>query len=210
MPFPPKEMGGTEIAAFSLPKCSASFILIVAIPPTARTAYTASTMTAVILMTNCTRSVHSTAHMPAATEYAIVMTKQIPTAMTSPDTVIPPICTGEGPTRSWNLDHRATQPRMIRLIGIARYSAKNAESRRRLAAVTHSANSTSVTTFARRRDGQSRTPEYPAHQHVPPEPVARDAVRRHKSRHDQCGVSAAKVVATIEALASHQAPPAQR
>ncbi len=63
-------------------------------PPTALTAYTASTMTAVILMTNCTRSVHSTAHMPAATEYAIVMTKQIPTAMTSPDTVSPPICTG--------------------------------------------------------------------------------------------------------------------
>ena len=37
-------------------------------------------MTAVILMTNCTRSVHNTAHMPAATEYATVMTKQMPTA----------------------------------------------------------------------------------------------------------------------------------
>ena len=37
-------------------------------PPTARTAYTARMITALILITNCTRSVHSTAHIPAPVE----------------------------------------------------------------------------------------------------------------------------------------------
>ena len=44
----------------------------------------ARTITALILMTNWIRSVQSTAHIPAATEYATVMTKQMPTATTSP------------------------------------------------------------------------------------------------------------------------------
>ena len=82
----------------------------------------ASTITAVILITNCTRSVHSTAHMPAATEYAIVITKQMKTATTSPDTVIPRICTGCSPSEIVRIliIARVTQPRMMRLIGIAR------------------------------------------------------------------------------------------
>ena len=59
--------GSTERAAVSLPKWTMSFDFITSMPPTARTAYTASTITAPILTTNWTRSVHSTAHIPAAT-----------------------------------------------------------------------------------------------------------------------------------------------
>ncbi len=92
------------------------------IPPTASTAYTARMMTAVILMTNCTRSVHSTAHMPAATEYATVATKQSPTASTSPEIVMPATLTGCRPSEIVRIliIARVTQPRMMRLIGIAR------------------------------------------------------------------------------------------
>ena len=66
-PSGPTLTGSTESAAVSLPKCSASFSFITSMPPTARTANTARMITAVILITNCTRSVQSTAHIPAAT-----------------------------------------------------------------------------------------------------------------------------------------------
>ena len=79
-------------------------------------------ITAVILMMNCTRSVQSTAHMPAATAYATVMRKQIPTATTSPLTVMPAIETSRRPREMVRIliIARVTQPRMIRLMGMAR------------------------------------------------------------------------------------------
>ena len=80
-------------------------------PPTASTEYTASTMTAVIARPNWRKSVHSTAQSPAATEYATVITKQMPTATY-----------GDTPSEIDRILIIAafTQPRMIRLIGIAR------------------------------------------------------------------------------------------
>jgi hypothetical protein len=129
-PPPLNDTGSTESAAVSLPKWAANLVFIAVMPPTALTAKTASTITAVILITNCTRSVHSTAHMPAATEYAIVMTKQIPTAMTSPEIVMPPTCTSRRPRDIVRIliIARVTHPRMIRLIGMARYNARNTRS----------------------------------------------------------------------------------
>ena len=60
--------------------------------------------------------------MPAPVEYATVMMKQMPTAITSPDTVVPRTFTGCNPSEIVRILIIAlvTQPRMIRLIGIAR------------------------------------------------------------------------------------------
>ncbi len=111
MPSGPIRTGSTDSAAVSLPKCAATPSLSAAIPPTASTEYTASTMTAVIMMMNWKKSVHSTAHSPAATAYMTVMTKQIPTATSgSTFSAIDRIV----------IIAFVTQPRMIRLIGIAR------------------------------------------------------------------------------------------
>ena len=65
--------------------------------------------------------------MPAATEYVTVIRKQIPTAMTSPLTVMPAIVTSLRPSAMVRIliIARVTQPRMIRLIGMARYTARN-------------------------------------------------------------------------------------
>src|ERR1043165_6081200 len=163
-------------------------------------------MTAVILMTNCTRSVQSTAHMPAATEYIIVTKKQMPTAITSPETVMPAICTSRSPSEIVRIliIARVTQPRMIRLIGIARYSARNARSAAaRVPLYRTSANSTSVITLARRHSrAKKNTVSMPLisifhHSQFPATPCD------ETSPVTTSGVSAANVVATIDAPASH-------
>src|SRR6185437_5714561 len=98
IPCPVNLTGSTESAAVELPKCAATPALSLAMPPTARTAYTARITTADILITNCTRSVHSTAHIPAATEYDSVTRKQMPTATTWPEIVRPATSTSRRPS----------------------------------------------------------------------------------------------------------------
>ena len=111
IPDGPNETGSTESAARSLPNFTASPALSASMPPTASTAYTARMITADILITNCTRSVQSTAHIPAADEYATVITKQKATA-----------AIGEMPSVIVRIliIARVTQPRMMRLMGMAR------------------------------------------------------------------------------------------
>src|ERR1051325_7403642 len=195
MPPPENEIGKTDSAAVSLPKCAASFVLSASMPPTARTENTARTITAVILITNCTRSVHKTAHMPAATEYATVMTKQMPTAAYgfTPSEIVRILIIA-----------RVTQPRMIRLTPTPRYSARNP--RRNDAgrpAYRISANSMSVITLARRQSrAKKNTVSIPLiakhhHSQLPATPFAATMPVTTS------GVSAAKVVATIDAPASH-------
>jgi len=153
-------------------------------------------MTAVIIRMNWKKSVHSTAHMPAALAYAVVKTKQM----------MAPIH-GEMPSEMVRIFTMAivTQPMMMRLIGMARYSARKP---RRTAARSppyrSSANCTSVITPARRhRRAKKKTVRMPLitifhHSQFPATP------RLATSPVTASGVSAAKVVATIATPASHQ------
>ncbi len=147
-------------------------------PPTFRTANQARRMTAVILMTSCTRSVQRTAHMPAAAEYPTVMTKQSPTAQS-----------GRMPSAIWRIFTIAsvTQPRMMRLIGQCEVErAEAAQERGRPPAVAdlgelHVGHHLRPPPEPRVEEDRQRA----AHDEVPPDPVAGDAVRGDEAGHDE-------------------------
>src|SRR6185503_3029559 len=136
----------------------------------------------------------------------IVMMKQMPTAMTSPEMVTPPAVTGCRPSEIVRIliIARVTQPRMIRLIGMARYRARKTRSvAAGLPLYRTSANSTSVITFAlRHKRAKKNTVSMPLismfhHSQFPATPCAETRPVTTS------GVSAANVVATMDAPASH-------
>ena len=96
-----------------------SFVFIASMPPTARTANTARMITMLILTTNWKTSVTSTPHSPDSVEIADVR-KIIPSTITSASNFpIPKIS-----CRIFTMA-RLTQPRMMQLIRMPRYSARN-------------------------------------------------------------------------------------
>ena len=135
---------GTKLRTSPRP-LSTSFVFIASMPPTARTAKTARMITMLILITNWNTSVTSTPHKPDSVEIADVSAISPSTIRSASNLPIP-----KSSSRIFTMA-RLTQPRMMQLIGMPRYSAR--KPRRKAAgfpAYRISANSTSVITPARR------------------------------------------------------------
>ena len=108
---------GTMLNASPRPAAT-SFAFIASMPPTAFTANTARMITIDILMTNWNRSVTSTPQRPESVEIADV-SAIMPSTMTSASTLVMPKIS----SRIFTIA-RLTQPRMMQLIGMPRYSAR--------------------------------------------------------------------------------------
>ncbi len=112
-------------APVSAARCAsmrASLAFMASMPPTASTANTARTITMPILMTNWTRSVHSTPHMPDRVEI-IDVTAIRPMTMASASSLSTPKINPMIFTIA-----RLTQPRMMQLIRSPRYTARKPRS----------------------------------------------------------------------------------
>ena len=186
MPCRLNDTGSTDSAAVSLPKCAATPALSAVMPPTARTAYTASMITAVILITNCTRSVHSTAHMPGRDGVGHRDDEADADAITRPTRDRRSARAAERDRE--DLDHRPRHPAEDDQVDRDREveRAKAAQHRRRLAAVPHLGEldvGHHVRAPPEPREEEHR--EHAAHQHVPPQPVAGDAVRDDEPGDDE-------------------------
>ena len=116
-------------------------------------------------------------------------TKQMPTASTSPDTVMPRDLHVAQPERDReDLDHRPRHPAEDDQVDRDRevQRAKAAQKRRRLAAVADLGElDVGHHVRAPPEPREEEHGEHSAHQHVPPQPVAGDAVRGDEARHDE-------------------------